>query len=133
VDAGAKSTLREAYELLGHLVSKRFPLEPIVCFVGREKMTSNCGDSVQFWAHRRLAREAFINSKLMTRLQFDLVAWEPVYDGLHKVPQMFQLWVCKQVWDIAGTNYPQAIWDGAVKKWCLSCRRAKETTAHVSQ
>lgn len=52
---------------------------------------------------------------------------------MHSVPRMFQLWACKQVWDIAGTNYPRSKWDGTVKKWCPSCRRAKETCAHVSQ
>ncbi len=34
---------------------------------------------------------------------------------------------------MAGTNYPCAQWDETVKKWCPSCRQAKETAAHVSQ
>ena len=51
--------------------------------------------------------------------------------GLHGTPKMFQLWACKQVWDIAATNYLRSKWDRTVKKWCPSCQRRKETAAHV--
>jgi hypothetical protein len=44
---------------------------------------------------------------------------------------MFQVWACKQVWDIAGTNALRSKWDKTIDKWCPSCRRAKETSAHV--
>ena len=33
------------------------------------------------------------------------MAWRQIYDALHDVPRMFQLWACKQVMDVAGTNY----------------------------
>ncbi len=77
-------------------------------------------------------REAFAECKLLNGEQFDAVAWEAVYNGLHLVPRMYQLWAYKQVWNMAGTNYSHAEWDETVKKWCPSCWRAKETTAHVS-
>jgi hypothetical protein len=44
---------------------------------------------------------------------------------------MFQLWACKQVWDIAGTNSLRSRWDQLIKKWCPSCKQAKETAAHI--
>jgi hypothetical protein len=129
-DAGAKRQLLEASvtELPGR---QRFPLEPIACFVGKNKMTSDTSDKIRFWAHRRLAREAMVDSKILLGRQFDGIAWEAVYDALHSVPQMFQLWACKQVWDIAGTNYLRSKWDKSVKGWCPSCRRSRETAAHV--
>jgi hypothetical protein len=49
-----------------------------------------------------LAQEAFLDSKTLTGKQFDTVAWEAVYDGLHATPRMFQMWDCKQVWNMAG-------------------------------
>jgi hypothetical protein len=54
-----------------------------------------------------------------------------VLEALHKVPIMFQMLACKQVWDIAGTNYPRSKWDKTVDKWCSSCRRSKEMAGHV--
>ena len=108
-----------------------FPLEPIACFVGKEKMTSDSGELLRFWAHRRLAREALVDSKLLNIRQFDAIAWDAMYAGLHAVPPMFQMWACKQVWDIAGTNYLRSKWDESVEKWCPSCREVRETTGHV--
>ena len=35
---------------------------------------------------------------------FREVAWRQVYDTLHSVPRLFQLWACKQVTVVAGTN-----------------------------
>jgi hypothetical protein len=76
----------------------------MVCFIGKEKMTTDTGASSTFWAHRQLAREAMVKGKLLSGKQFDLIAWERLSQGLHGTPKMFQLWACKQVWDIAATN-----------------------------
>ena len=112
-------------------VKQCFPLEPIACFIGKEKMTSDSGDLLRFWAHRRLAREALVDSKVLNIRQFDAIAWDAVFTGLHSVPTLFQMWACKQVWDIAGTNYLRSKWDESVQKWCPSCRAVQETTGHV--
>jgi hypothetical protein len=63
--------------------------------------------------------------------QFDLIAWEFVSQGLKSTPRLFQMWACKQVWDIAATNSLRSKWDGTVEKWCPSCKRMKETASHV--
>jgi hypothetical protein len=104
VDGGAKKCLLEA-DASGLVVRCWFPLEPIACYVGKDKMTSDTGDAIQFWVHRRLAREALVDGKVLVEQQFDAIAWEAVYAALHSMPQLFQLWACKQVWDIAGTNF----------------------------
>ncbi len=115
VDAGAKRRLLEA-DATEQPVRWRFPLKPIVCYGGKDKMTTDTGDAIQFWAHRRLAREALVDGKVLYECQFNLIAWEAVYAGLYGVPQMFQLWACKQVWDIAGTNSLCSRWDKLIKK-----------------
>jgi hypothetical protein len=112
-------------------VQRRFPLEPIVCYVENKKMTMDTGDMIQFWAHRRLAREALVDGKVLYKNQFNLIAWEAVYAGLHGVPQMFQLWACNQVLDIAGMNSLCSRGDQSIKKWCPSYGQAKETAAHI--
>ena len=129
-DAGAKRALLNVVDTA--TPEKRcFPLEPIAIYIGKEKLTSNSGDLLQFWTHRRLAREALVEAKVLTIRQFDEIAWDAVYTGLNSVPTMFQLWACKQVWDIAGTNYLRSKWDASVDKRCPSCRAARETTGHV--
>ena len=57
-----------------------------------------------------------MESKVLNVCQFDAIAWEAVHEGLHSVPPLFQLWACKQVWDIAGTNYLRSKWDESVDK-----------------
>ena len=84
---------------------RSFLLEPMVCFVGSEKMTTDTGTSIKFWAHRRLALEAMVKGRILLGEQFELIAWEMVAQGLHGTPKMFQIWACKQAWDIAATNY----------------------------
>ncbi len=104
VDVGQKRRLLEANatELPG---IRRFPLEPIACFVGKNTMTTDTSDAIRFWAHPRLAREAMVDRQILFERQFDAIAGEAVFDALHNLPQMFQLWACRQVWDIAGNNY----------------------------
>jgi hypothetical protein len=80
-------------------------------------MISYSGDLLRFWAHPRLAREALVDSNVLNTRQFDAIAWDAVYAGLHSVPTLFQMWACKQVWDIAGTNYLRSKWDESVRKW----------------
>jgi hypothetical protein len=72
-------------------------------FLGRNKLTSDKGDCLRFWAHKQVAKESFFESKIMFE-EFELVDWEMVYLALHKVPRMFQTWVMKQVMNIAPAN-----------------------------
>jgi hypothetical protein len=99
VDAGAKKCLLEV-DASGLVVCCRFPLEPIACYMGKDEMTSDTGNTIQFWVHRRLAREALVDGKVLVERQFNAMAWEAMYAVLHSMPQMFQLWACKQVWEL---------------------------------
>ena len=81
-----------------------FLLKPVAIFVGDEKVTSNTGGSLRLWVHQQLAKELFFKLGIMTPLGFKEVAWRLVYDTLHEVPRLFQLWACKQVMNIAGMN-----------------------------
>jgi hypothetical protein len=77
INAGAKRLLQNAYA--APPASQRcFPLQPIVCYVGKEKMFSDTGEAVQFWSHRRLARKVLVDEKILTGAQFDVVVWAVV-------------------------------------------------------
>ena len=130
VHAKAKATLlREA--MINARSRQSHPLKPVVCYDGTGKITADTGALLRFWAHRRLAREAMALGRVLSPEQFDLVAWESVSAGLRDTPRMFQIWACKQVWNIAGTNFPRSKWDKTIDSRCPSCRRCKESCAHV--
>jgi hypothetical protein len=64
VNAGTKRRLLEA-DATEQPVRQRFLLEPIVCYVKKDKMTMDTEDAIQFWAHSRLAREALVDGKVL--------------------------------------------------------------------
>ena len=54
-----------------------------------------------------------------------------MYKTLNDVPRMFQIWACKQVCGVAGTNEMQARYTPNHCKKCLSCGVEIETCGHV--
>jgi hypothetical protein len=78
-----------------------FPLEQIGLFVYQEKMTSDTGDQICFWAHWQLAKAFFNDRKLLSNAQFKSIDWISVHQTLHNLPPLFQVWAAKQVLGIA--------------------------------
>jgi len=107
-----------------------FPLEAISIWVGKEKMMSDTRSSIQFHAHKNLAREEFDAARILSFQQFTRVDWEIVHNVLTTVPRMFQVGACKQVWGIAGTNREQARWSD-ISPLCPSCMQVPETCSHI--
>ena len=112
-------------------VQQAFPREPITVFIGDDKMTSDTSESLRFWAHRILAEQTFRNLGILSSDAFHEVAWRQVYDALHEVPRLFQLWACKQVTGVAGTNLHQSRYIEGHDPHCPSCHTALETCGHV--
>ena len=115
---------------LNNKVTRRFPLEPVCVFLGKNKLTSDKGNELRFWVHRKLARLAYHNMNISDASQFDKVDWEMVHTMLWPVPRMFQIWACKQVMNIApaNANFP---WDNSVNPLCPSCAQVPETCSHI--
>ena len=77
----------------GHHQSGRlFPLEPIRMFIQGEKLTSDTGDLLSFWAHRQLAREYYGSGNMISHEQFDKADWWSLRKTLLALPRLFQLW-----------------------------------------
>jgi hypothetical protein len=75
----------------------------------------------------------FQQQKVLNPSQFDLVAWPHVYKALRDVPKMFEIFACKQVFDISANNYflekrNEAITDTPL---CICCEQAPERARHV--
>jgi hypothetical protein len=88
-------------------VSKQqeLPLEPLVLFVGREKVTTESGSLIRFEAHKKEARAIFHERKVLNPIAFDEVAWPHVHRTMHDLPRMFRIFACKQVFDISAVNH----------------------------
>eukprot|EP00956_Cyclotella_meneghiniana_P026063 scaffold55552_cov75-Cyclotella_meneghiniana.AAC.2 len=113
-----------------------FPLalEAVAVFAGKEKLTSGSEDTLRYWCHRKLVKEVLSHTKVKVLQpdQFEEVEWEAVYKALTSdVPRMFQIWACKQVCGVAGTNEMQARYTPNHCKKCPSCGVEIETCAHV--
>ena len=67
----------------------------------------------------------------MTAADFNEVTWQHVYDTLHNVPRLFQLWACKQVMEVTDTNINQLMYKENHDPHCPSCDVALETCQHV--
>ena len=93
-------------------------------------MTSDTGASIRFHAHKRLAQSEFESAGVLSRAQFEKVDWDIVHDALTAVPRLFQVWACKQVWGIAGTNRELSRWSD-VSPLCPSCLQTPETCGHI--
>jgi hypothetical protein len=100
--------------------TQSFPLEPLGVFLGRNKLTSDKGEKLCFWVQAQLAQEQFYEADILYGLQFDSVDSEMVHGALHWIPRMFQIWVCKQIMDIAPTNGNRP-WETELCPLCLSC------------
>ncbi len=111
--------------------SKVFPLGPIRIFVGGEKLLSETGPLLQFYAHCQLARRLFHRKKILLQDEFEEVNWESVHRALHSVLQLFQVWASKHALGIAGTIKFFAHQDSQ-ESTCPSRQAYKETCAHIA-
>jgi hypothetical protein len=110
-----------------------FPLEPLCMFVEGTKMTSDTGAHIRNMAGRQVACTFFHETSRMFTDAFDEVDWPQVHRTLNdEVPQLFQVWACKQVMNLAATN-KNLRWqhpDGWSNK-CPCCAIHVETAEHV--
>ncbi len=110
--------------------TQHFPLEPLCVFLGKNKLTSDKGERLKFWVHKQLARARFHEDNVLHSHQFDKVDWDIVHTALHRVPRIFQIWVCKQIMDIAPANGNRP-WKRSLCPFCPSCAQVPETCSHV--
>ncbi len=113
---------------------RMFLLEPITItiFVGDQKMTSDTGDQIRFWAHHHLARQYYQEHNLLSSNQFDHVVWKSVHGTLHVLARLLQLWAAKHVLGIAGTMKFLAYQNNRYPL-CPSCGTSIETCKHVAR
>ena len=101
-----------------------FPLEPIGMFIQGEKLTSNTGELLQFWAHRQLSRMYYHSKGIISQDQFP--------EALLSLTRLFQLWAAKHVNKIAGIMSFLSHQDGRCNL-CPTCATCIETCQHIAR
>eukprot|EP00956_Cyclotella_meneghiniana_P010714 scaffold14988_cov36-Cyclotella_meneghiniana.AAC.1 len=132
-DQAAKDELKKV-DLQDMPAQKQFPLEPLALFIDGHKITTESGPTIRYAAQLKEARSVFHERKVLLGDTFDEVAWKHVYRTLHKVPKMFQIFACKQVFDVSATfvNLRKRTRDGEKPSdKCPSCGMCKENGAHI--
>ncbi len=110
---------------------KMFPLESVCVFVQGEKMTSDTGGHIRYWAHHQLTRTYYQKHYLLSHEQFDAINWKSVHNMLQDLPRLFQLWASKHVLGIAGTMKFLSHQDGR-SPLCPSCHECNKTCKHIA-
>ena len=111
---------------------KMFPLEPVEVYVQGEKMTSETGGSIQYWAHYQLVRNYYQEHDILSHEKFDAIDWRPIHNTLHDLPRLFQLRASKRVLGIAGTMKFLLHQDGR-SPICPSCHNCDKTCKHIAR
>jgi hypothetical protein len=109
----------------GATPGRMFPLAPIGVFVKGEKMTSETGARICFWAQHQLARTFYHDRKIRSHDQFDSANWTSIHRTLHNLPRLFQVWAAKHILGIAGTMHFLSHQDNQ-SPICPSCQDCKE-------
>ncbi len=109
-----------------------FPLKTVGVYVCGEKMTSDTGGSIRYWAHHQLARNYYQEQKILSHDQFNAIDWRSVHNSLHELPRLFQLWASKHVLKIAGTMKYLLHQDGR-SPLCPCCLACKKTCKHITR
>ncbi len=111
---------------------KLFPLELVGVYVCGEKMTSDTGGSIRYWAHHELTWKYYHEQHILSHEQYDAIDWRSIYNTLHDLPRLFQLWTSKHVLGIAGTMKFLLYQDGRCPL-CPSCLWCNETCKHIAR
>jgi hypothetical protein len=79
------------------------------------------------------AQSLFIKLGTLTTTQYSEIAWKQVYDTLHALPKMFQLFAAKQVFNVSAVlSTLSTLKDYAhLGNKCPSCTLTRKTSKHV--
>jgi hypothetical protein len=109
------------------------PLKHIAMFIQGHKMTMDTSPSIRFATHQHEAQQLFYAHKILNLDPFDSVDWKIVNPTLHHVPKLFQLFACKQVFNIAAVfkNLSHQKQYTHLTPYCPCCTIAIKDCGHV--
>ena len=109
------------------------PFDDVRLSVGAKRVTGSPTEAiVNFWGSK-VARDLFHSRKIIHRRVFNMVYWDGVEAAMKEFPELFRVWVTKQVSHFCGTNRQLSKIDPTVENVCPSCGGRNETTSHITR
>jgi hypothetical protein len=111
----------------------KFPFEQVRVYIGNKKLTGSARwQLTRFWGEQT-ARTLFNARGIGHAHNFGLIYWKGMDRVIQAVPEMFRVFITKQVSRFCATNKMLSIIDGKTKNQCPNCGSPNETTAHITR
>ena len=115
----------------GVFIDRVLPHEELVVTVGEEKISGS--STVAIYRHwgRSTAREHYHTKNIVHWDHFDEVDWHAMGRVTSSVPEMYSIWLTKQVSGFCGTNHMLNNIYGDVADCCPNCGFSPERSRHI--
>ena len=110
-----------------------FPFEEVRVFIGGKKLTGLTRGQLSHYWGEKVARKVFNAQGIVHSHNFDLIYWREMDRVMQSFPEMFHVFITKQVSHFCVTNIMLSIIDGTTKNQCPSCRCPDKTTTHITR
>ena len=110
---------------------QRLPLEAVAIFHDGRKLSSECGSDIRYHIVRVDACELYITQLEWYAAVFDYVDWKAQDKILSRKPDMFRIWICKQVSGFNSCGKNMKRWFGSEHSSCPNCGKQNEDTTHL--
>jgi hypothetical protein len=112
-------------------IERVFPDEDLVVSVDGQKISGATTPAITRHWGDQVARQHYNDMGIIPWDLFDLVYWDGVEKLMNKVPEMFSIWVTKQVSGFCGTNHMLNAIYGNVVDVCPNCGQTPEKSSHI--
>ena len=129
-DEEADTALQQGVET-GMYIDRILPDEEFVVVVDGQKLSGSTTVAINRSWGRDIAREHYHAVDLIHRDHFDEVYWDGVEKVMARVPEMFSVWVTKQVSGFCGSNHMLRHIYGDVVDECPNCHLSPERSSHM--
>lgn len=109
-----------------------YPHKPVWIWLQGQKITSSIRTALYNDWDSQSAAKLFQRRKIVNHYWFPQMVWEYIGRAMESYPQMFQLWVTKQVLGFNGTNRQLSGLQEDVVNRCPCCGHGDESTAHLT-
>ena len=114
-------------------ISNDFPFEEVRIQIGGKKLTGSARRQLTHHWGEKVARHLFNERSIVHSHNFDLIYWRRMDRVMQSFPEMFRVFITKQVSHFCATNRMLSLIDGKTKKQCPSCRCPNDTTTHITR
>ena len=115
----------------GRYIDRIFPDEELVFMVGEEKISGSSTAAIYRHWGREMAREHYHSKGIVPWDQFDDVDWDTMEKVTKMVPEMYSVWLTKQVSGFCGSNHMLHTIYGDVADCCPNCGFHPERSRHI--